>query len=366
MKNLLTLFFVALISFYLFSFEKKIVREKTLGKPREISFSFVGDLMCHSPIYETSKVGKDSFDFNPIFAEVNNLLSSADFTIGNLETVISGKEVSYSGYPNFNSPYEYLTALKNSGFDVLITANNHALDRGIIGVQKTIENIDKVKLLHVGSSKTQTERDSLLFLEKNQIKVALLAYTYGLNNNELPKTKNYLVNLIDTALIKKDITKAKSKADAIIVYLHFGEEYQRVPNGFQIDLSKKILFYGADIIIGSHPHVIQPIEIINEKNFVVYSLGNFLSNQRWRYSDAGMILNFSIEKNDSNKIKVKNLNVIPTWIYKGTIKNQTQFRIFKDDTTSYPKYFTENDKIKMKQSIIDTKKIFSEINLESK
>lgn len=364
MKNLLFLFLIALISFYFFSSTKNLVEEKKTFTSKEISFSFVGDLMCHSPIYENSKVKKDSFDFNPIFEEIKNYLSQADFTIGNLETVVAGNEFSFSGYPNFNSPIEYLTALKNAGFDVLINANNHSLDRGIVGAIKTIENIERNGLLHIGTAKNEIERDSILILEKNEIKVGLLAYTYGLNGNNLPKSKKFLINIIDTTLIKKDISKAKPKVDVVIVYLHFGEEYQRVPNKFQVELANQIFSFGADVIIASHPHVIQPIEIMNDKNFVAYSLGNFLSNQRWRYSDSGMILNFTFEKNDSNKIRVKNLSVTPTWVYKGTINKQTQFRIIKADTSNYPKYFSAIDKLKMKQSFLDTKKIFEGIEVQ--
>ncbi len=351
MKNLLFTIFIFVFSFLYFS--KFNLKDKPINKiSNEISFSFVGDLMCHSPIYESANVYEDSFDFNPVFEIIKDELSKSDFTIGNLETVVAGKEFGFSGYPNFNSPIEFLYALKNSGFDVLITCNNHSLDRGIKGLINTQRNIKKIGLKYVGTKKS--EDDSIFILKKNNFKISLLAYSYGLNGNILPKSKIFLVNVIDTNNIKKDISKAKRLSDAIIVYLHFGEEYQRKSNSFQKELVNKIYSYGANVIIASHPHVIQEI-IFNNEKLVAYSLGNFLSNQRRRYSDSGVILNFTFSKNDSNKIFLKNLSYIPTWVYKGTIDNKIQFRIIKADTINLPDYLKANEVEKVKQAFYDTK-----------
>lgn len=365
MKNLILTILIACSSLFIFNFTVDKSENKISDKENELSFSFVGDLMCHSPIYESSQVSKDSFDFNPIFREVKSYLTESDFTFGNLETVISGKSLNYSGYPLFNSPKDYLYTLKENGFDILFTANNHCMDRGVTGILNTIENIKDVGLRNVGTYQSRQLRDSLLVIEKNNIKVAILAYTYGLNGNNLPKGKEYLVNQIDTLLIESDINKAKEKKpDAILVYFHFGEEYQRDANSFQKKIACQTINYGADLIIASHPHVIQPIEftISNNKNFeegfIAYSLGNFLSNQQWRYSDAGMILNFSLIKNDSARVCLKNIKVIPTWVYKGNINKKNQYRILPSDTTllKYPDYLNLADKRKIEQSYSDTKR----------
>lgn len=358
MKRISFVFFISLISFFYFSrnFISNKVEEKI---SKEISFSFVGDLMCHSPIFESAKIENDSFDFNPIFENVKDELSQSDFTIGNLETVISGKEFGFSGYPNFNSPIEFLQALKNSGFDVLITCNNHSLDRGIKGLINTQNNLEKIGFKYVGTKKT--ENDSILILEKNNLKVSLLAYTYGLNGNILPKSKYYLINIIDTNNIKKDILKAKKSSDAVIVYLHFGEEYQRKPNSFQKVLVDKVFSFGANVIIASHPHVIQDV-VYDDEKLVAYSLGNFLSNQRWRFSDSGIILSFTISNNDSNKIKVKDFAFIPTWVYKGTLNNKVQIKILKADTLIFPSFLTKDEIGKVKQAFYDTKFLINYTN----
>lgn len=358
MKNLLFTIFISVLSFFYFSkisFQEKV----TTRISREISFSFVGDLMCHSPIFESARINKDSFDFSPIFDDVKEVLSNSDFTIGNLETVVAGKEFGYSGYPSFNSPIEFLQALKNSGFDVLINCNNHSMDRGIKELINTQKNLEKIGLKYVGTKKS--ENDSILILEKNNLKVSLLAYSYGLNGNILPISKSFLINVIDTNNIKNDISKAKSISDAVIVYLHFGDEYQRKPNSFQKELVNKVFSYGANVIIASHPHVIQDLDYDDEK-LVAYSLGNFLSNQRWRFSDSGIILNFTLSKNDSNKISVKNFSYIPTWVYKGTINGKNQFRIIIADTSNFPLFVTKQEIEKIKQAFHDTKILVKRTN----
>ena len=173
---------------------------------------------------------------------------------------------------------------------------------------------------------------------------------------------NFMINIIDTNKIRKDIERAKLISDYVIVYLHFGEEYQRKANFFQKELVNKIFNYGVEVIIASHPHVIQEIIFENGK-LIAYSLGNFLSNQRWRYSDAGAILNFTIEKNDSNKIFIKDVYVKPTWVFKGKINNRIQFRILKADTTNFPIYLNNEDKIKIKQAYSDTKQQLKNIKI---
>lgn len=373
MKNLLILFFIsaAALSSLSGSFEKQS-RITSADSLRTVTISLVGDLMCHTPQMDLARVSKDSFDFKPVFREVKKYLSHSDLAIGNLETTISGKGNHYSGYPLFNSPDSYLEALKDAGFDLLFTANNHSLDRGKNGIIRTIDKIHETGMSSVGTYTTQQDRDSIRIIEINGIKLAFLAYTWGINGNYLPKNEKFLVNVIDTNLIKNDINKARERnAEVVLVYFHFGDEYQRTPNLYQREIVKRAVKYGADLIIGSHPHVIQQLEFFNSLNnkigegIVAYSLGNFISNQRWRYSDAGVILNLELTKNVSkNKIWLSNISVVPTWVYKGRNEKKNEFIILPADTMlmkPLPNYLSKNDRSKLLQSFNDTQNLFQAI-----
>lgn len=335
-----------------------------------ITLSFVGDLMCHSTQFNYARVDNDSFDFNPFYREISKYLSSSDFTIGNLETVTAGKSEGYSGYPFFNTPDEYITALKYAGIDLLVTANNHSLDKGEKGVLRTIEQIERNSINRVGTFSSEADRDSIRIFDINGITVAILSYTYGTNGIEIPKGKDYIVNLIDYDLIRKDIISAKEKgADIIIPYYHFGDEYKRLPNKFQEEVVEKTVEFGADIIIGSHPHVIQPVRYFKSQNakldsgFIAYSLGNFFSNQRWRYSDAGIILNLILAKNVvTDSVYISEVNYIPTWVFRGETSNGKEYLILPaekhDDSLYY--FLNPEDRRLMEQAFADTKSIITE------
>lgn len=371
MKKLFLILIVAAVSFYFFS-QLPRTKQKEIVQRKTISFSYVGDLMCHSPQFESARVNADSFDFRPVYSEIKEILSKADFTIGNLETVIAGKKARYTGYPFFNSPEEYLIALKGAGFDILVTSNNHSMDRGLTGINKTIENIRRYGMLSFGTCNSEAERDTVLIVEKDGIKVALLAYTYGLNGNNLPPQKNFAVNLIDTLLIKKDVTNARQQnVDAVIVYFHFGEEYERKANSFQMAIVQQTISYGADLIIASHPHVIQPIECFEsaksklDQGFIAYSLGNFISNQRWRYSDCGVILNFTLEKIATDKIILDTISVEPVWVAKERFGGRNSYVIHPSDTSAYKSFkrLNKTDQTKLIQSFYDTKQTMKAASL---
>lgn len=335
---------------------------------QSITITVVGDLMCHSPQFQYAEVIKDSFNFMPVYRNVKKYLESSDFTFGNLETVTAGKESGgYSGYPFFNTPSSYITALSETGFDLLVTSNNHSLDRGESGILKTIDEIQKRNLNYVGTYKSQQDRDSVRIFNIKGINVAILAYSYGTNGNPIPMGKDYLINLIDEKLIEKDINSSKQlRADVIIVHLHFGEEYKREPVKFQSDLVSKIIDLGADIIIGGHPHVLQPVQFFKTNNsgldtgFVAYSMGNFISNQRKRFTDAGLILTLKINKESSDKFKIAEVSYIPTWVFKGNTLSGKEFVIlpstnFIDSTIN----LTKTDLEKMNQAFDDTRYILN-------
>ncbi|NWF49070.1 MAG: CapA family protein [Ignavibacteriaceae bacterium] len=335
-----------------------------------IKISAVGDLMCHSVQFNYARVGEDSFDFNSVYRFVGHYLKSSDFTFGNLETVLGGSREGYSGYPFFNSPDEFALALKNAGFDLLTTSNNHSLDQGEKGLLRTLETLKNFGINYNGSFNSQRDRDSIRVFNIKGIRVAFLAYSYGTNGIPVPAKKEFLINLIDLDLIKSDIQKARSlKVDIVLVHYHFGSEYQREPNQYQRDVVDKTFKAGADIIIGGHPHVIQPYEFFKLKNsklesgFAAYSLGNFISNQRKRYTDAGVVLTLEITKNKNNdSLWINKVDFIPTWVYKGRTIHGNEYIIIPEvenyiDSIKAITHFSEISK--MEEAFDDTRKILT-------
>lgn len=330
------------LSFFVYkkvSNSQSSIKTTSISKKEEVptvKLSFAGDLLMHSAERKSGYNGSNnSYNFNGFFSDIKQYFGNKDYVIGSFETPVK-KEKSenlYSGYPAFKNPPEFLEAIKNAGINVLVTANNHCLDQGLKGALETMDWIEKYNIPYTGTFKSQQDRQTepVLFLEKNNIKIALVNYA-EMSNMGIPN--NYIMNTININNIKKDINFAKrSNADVVIVWLHFGNEYQRIPSENQKKVVNEIANMGVDIIVGSHPHVIQPMEMlnVNGKNVLVaYSLGNFISNQYWRYSTDGMILNVDISK-INNKIELKNINYIPTAVvreYKGPeVKNEPAIKI---------------------------------------
>lgn len=325
----------------------------------------IGDLMCHSPQFQNAKVGADTFDFRPCFAPVKSYLESADFTIGNIETVFAGAKAKYTGYPMFNTPVDYLDAIKEAGFDFLVTANNHSLDRHQDGTFKTLDVLDDYGFGHTGTYASQADRDSIRIVDVNGISIAILNYTYGTNGLPVPEDKPWIINLIDTTLIKQDVRAARAlEPDLVMVLFHWGLEYQHEPCADQRMAFNAAVSSGADLILGGHPHVIEPIEYFKTQNgasldsgFVIWSMGNFLSNQNKRYTDAGLILNIELGKNVTrDSVWIEGLSYLPTWVYRGVNPAQKVHTIFpagKYADTDLPKYIDAAQKAKMKQSFFD-------------
>ncbi len=346
--------------------ETEVVIDSTVT----ITIAAVGDLMCHSTQYNYARVTADSFDFTPVYRKVLPYFQKYDFVIGNLETVTAGKDKGLSGYPFFNSPDEYITALKNSGFHLLITANNHSLDKGEAGLLRTIEQIKHNQLHYTGTFTSKEDRDSLRIYNINGITLGVLTYSYGTNGLPIPAGKDFLINLINYDLIKNDIMRLrKDSVDIVLTYYHFGEEYQRLPNTFQKDVVEHTLASGADIIIGSHPHVIQPVDYFPANNakldtgFVAYSLGNFISNQQWRYSDAGVILSIELTKNlFTDSIYISNVSYLSTWVFRGNTEYGREYIILPSELAladSLPVYLNKTDIEKMEEAFNDTKEIIT-------
>lgn len=265
-----------------------------------LSLLFIGDIMQHdTQIAAAYEPVSGKYNYDPCFENVSSVFQSADLTIGNLELSLGGPP--YKGYPAFSAPDELVPTLIKSGVDILVTANNHCLDRGKKGLQRTFSVLDTLRIPHTGTFVDSTHRANTypMLIEKNGIKFSLLNYTYGTNG--IPVTKPNIVNYIDTTQIALDIIKAKEQhPDLIITFFHWGDEYQRLPNKSQKSLADFCFRKGVKLVIGAHPHVIQPMEWRKENDqLVVYSLGNFVSGQSSRYKNGGAMLYVELKKKDT-------------------------------------------------------------------
>ena len=242
----------------------------------------------------------------------------ADILVGNLKPTLSGPELGYSGYPRFNSPDNLAQTLAHLDFDLLFTANNHCLDKGEYGLRRTIEILDKNNILHTGTFLSEEEAQKPCIITAKGISFGFLNYTYGTNGLKVPEGKEYLVNYINVEKMIRDIEHLETLVDMVVVGLHFGNEYWQNPSEEQRYLAQKAAEAGADIILGSHPHVLQPYEFIetgDNRCFVVYSLGNFVSGQKQRYTDSGAILEIIIEKNFFDKDpRIVQIEYTPVWV----------------------------------------------------
>ena len=239
--------------------EVKVIEAEKLP-PRSFTLTGLGDAMCHNTQYKDA-YANGTYDFNYVFENVKDVMSKDDLTIGNLETTFAGAQVGYSGYPTFNTPDAMGEALKNAGVDVLSTANNHCLDKGFKGLSRTLDVLDQLGIDHAGTSRTPEEQAKVLIKDVNGIKVAILSFTYGTNGINPPSDKGYCVNYIDKNFIKGRIDVAKSEgAEIVIACMHWGIEYQTKQNAEQEKLANLLFTNGVDVILGSHPHVLQPME----------------------------------------------------------------------------------------------------------
>ena len=272
----------------------------TLSAQQRLTLLFVGDLMQHQAQIDAARTPQGTYDYSACFSLVAPQIQAADLAVGNLEVTLGGAP--YSGYPAFSAPDEYLQAIRDAGFDVLLTANNHCLDRGRRGLERTLLLLDSLHIPSAGTYRDSTERRHRypLLLHKNGFRIALLNYTYGTNG--LRPTAPNRVNYIDRGEMLRDIRTAQAwQPDVLIACLHWGNEYQSLPSREQRELADWLFAQGVDHLIGSHPHVLQPMEVRTEslsgdKHLLAYSLGNFISNMSARNTDGGAILSLTLEK----------------------------------------------------------------------
>lgn len=292
-----------------------------------ITLLFAGDVMAHdSQLKASLNATSNTYDFKPTLEHVKELIESYDVAFANLETTLGVKP--FTGYPNFSSPPQLAADLQWAGFDVLVTANNHSVDKLGKGIDGTIVHLDSLTIAHTGTFYNKAHRDSTypLLIEAKGFRLALLNYTYGTNGIAIPATK--IVNLIDTSQIRQDIIKAKALLpDAIIAMLHWGDEYQSSPNQAQIDLGKYLTSQGVELVIGSHPHVLQPMEWTNDSlqnHLVVYSLGNFVSGQRTIPRDGAAIVGIELTK-DKKGCRITDVHYRLIYVHYPIINGIRQF-----------------------------------------
>lgn len=310
--------------------------------PQEMAFPeatmvFVGDAMQHQNQIDVAKeIGKGDYDYSDCFTLIAPAIKEADYAICNLEVPLAGGP-NYTGFPCFNAPDSYAQALEDAGFDMMLTANNHCLDRKDAGARRTLDMLDKMEVDHIGTYRTAAERDSLVPFIKN-IKgydVAFLNYTYGTNG--IKPVDGMEVALIDKEKMKKEVELARQKgAELVVVAIHWGIEYVLIENEVQRKLADFLVNdCGVDMIIGGHPHVIQPMKVVrNEKEdkdvLVVYSLGNFISNMKTADTRGGAMVWVTIGRDENGKARFKNAEydtffsakpeknrnhrVIPSWL----------------------------------------------------
>lgn len=303
------------------AYNSAIQKKQNIKMETSITVAAIGDMLIHEPVYRDAQT-EGGYDFTPMLQQVKQYLQAPTVTIANQETMIGGEALGLSTYPQFNSPFEVGDALKAVGVDAVTLANNHTLDRGEEAIRRAIEHWETIDMMYTGAYKDEEDQKHIRVQETEEgISLAYLSYTYGTNGIPTPVGQDYLVNRIDREKIAEDMAVAKEKADAVIVSLHFGTENERMPNEEQKELAQYIADLGADVIIGHHPHVLQPVEWLTGKNgkqtLVAYSLGNFLSSQQEYYQRIGGMLQFSIRKTsqgDDAQVTVEEPAFLPTFM----------------------------------------------------
>jgi poly-gamma-glutamate synthesis protein (capsule biosynthesis protein) len=308
-------------------------------EPQEvrITITAVGDFLMHLPvIYSVHNAETGRFEFAEIFGPVRHLFADADYSIANLETRLAGAHRGYSGYPLFNCPADLAAEMRDVGLNMFLTANNHSLDQGVEGVLATIRHLEAAGLDHIGTHAGPEDRERPFITELRGIRVGIMNYTESTNGLPLPDGMPYLVNMIDRGTLQEEISRLKeARADIIIACLHFGVEYERYPTENQRELVEFLFNSGVDVVLGSHPHVVQPTltrtvlkEGVPRKKFAAYSLGNFISNQRRRYNDSGLLVRLTVRKDPAGGVTVlEEVELVPVWVHTYVSAGRVRYRV---------------------------------------
>ncbi len=352
-----------------------VSKEETPKEPEEYTLKIAagGDLLIHDTVFKSVQASDGTYNFDNIFSDIKYVFEEADLSLINLEVPVAGNIFKPSNYPNFNSPVELLDGVKNMGIDIVSTANNHALDKGIKGLNETIKNAESKDLKVVGTY--LDDNTNPLIIERNNIKVGIAAYTYGTNGIAIPKDAPYCINIIDKDKMKQDIEYMdEQNVDFKIFCMHFGQEYQTTQNKTQEELVDFLVSNGVDIVFGSHPHVPQPYEIKNitqedgteKQAFVIYSLGNFVSHQSDYYTKLGAVASVTVSKKGEEKKLVEH-KVTPIYTYIKIISGKKNFKVVPLEKAIYEydtgiKTYSESEYKNFKKMLEDTKYIYDKLS----
>ena len=366
MKTLFGLIFTLFISLTFGQTEGDSIQTTT----HELSLLFIGDIMGHGPQITAAYDSKTkTYNYNSVFKYVSPQIEQSDFCMANLEVTLAGPP--FKGYPQFSSPDQLAVACKNAGMDALVTSNNHSCDRGDKGIIRTINVLDSIDILHTGTFKDSADRkqNNPLIIEQNCIRVAFLNYTYGTNGlkNHYPA----MVNRLEKDVIKADIEAAqKLNVDKIIVVTHWGLEYKPQPSTAQVEMGKFIFETGADIIVGSHPHVLEKMvwekktDENTKEEVIVYSLGNYVSNQRARTKDGGAMFQLTLEKTNG-VTSIKSTGYYLTWVYTPIENNVKKYYVLPAAWyENKPEFFDNKESYnKMKLFLSDSRALYGKYNV---
>ena len=284
-------------------------------KIEELNLVMVGDNLLHMPLIRNAE-NAGGYNFDSLYSRMKPYFESADLAVIVQETVLGGKKLGYSGYPLFNSPQEVGDSLVDAGFDIVLHATNHTLDQGVKGVENTLEYWKKhPETTVLGIHESQEDYDTVDYVERNGIKLAVLNYTDSTNGMSVPENKKYLISKVDEDKIKKDLKTAEQNADFTIVFMHWGTEYRLTADDGQKALAQMMCENGADLIMGSHPHVIEPVEWVTAENgnktLVFYSLGNYVSRQKEATNLLGIMGGVKICSSEKQGTYIDSASVMP-------------------------------------------------------
>ena len=300
----------------------------TSAPPRAFTVAAAGDVLIHRRVAQAAHLGGGAYDFAPMFSSIEPWISQADLAICHLEVTLSPDNTGLAYYPRFVAPHEVASAIRGAGYDTCSTAGNHALDGGWVGVQSTLELLDRAGVRHDGTARTPEERLPGLYAVEG-VTVAHISYTYGTNGLPMPSGHPYAVNVIDADAILGDAAWARQHgAEFVIVSLHWGIENVVGPTGSQASLADRLLSSpDIDLILGAHAHVVQPIGHVNGK-YVVYGMGNQLSNQNgasgpeYYSTEDGLLVLIRVSEGEPGELSVERVDVVPTWV------RRSDYRIF--------------------------------------
>lgn len=329
-----------------------------------LTITAAGDCLMHNTQIWAGQEG-DSFNFDHFFEDIKPYLEQGQITSTCFEAPMAGAQAVYTGYPLFNSPDAMADTFKNAGFDIVVTAHNHILDRGVNGAVRTMEVLKSRGLDALGTYSTPTDSRKPVIKEVNGIKVGYIAYTYSTNGIPLPDDYKYMVNFLEREKIVADIKTLRPQVDVVVLVLHWGVEYTPKPTKEQQAMARLFLESGADVILGSHPHVIQTMEVVEvagKPKFVIYGMGNFISHQNGQERNSGIVLKMDFSKDSStNQTRLESVDYTPTFSHHYQLNGKTRFRVVAVEDTiqrirdGEEKVFTSQD-IPMLQSVADDTK----------